>query len=313
VRFCGNEICCGSYACLNAIRDKNLDPQLFEITTSAPFGIRHFENSYFDRLLTTYQDPGKGMDAALRLWGYAAVRYEVQTVGEAIEILKERLRDDRAVLGPIDMGSLGYQVMPRLLKRMDHYVTLEYWSEDAVLCYDSEGFGGCLIRYEELQDYISVEEVFEAEGVITLRFIQKAAKEYQREEILERARVQAFRNLRKAEEEGEGSEAVLRCYDFLKGQDVYKWKLPLMYDIQYLMQRKWLMKVLSQNYREVVKERDEFWEKVDDIVDMQIRTAGEVYRKIWLGEGIVKRDFEVVGECEKRLAGIVVRLEGDGK
>ncbi len=313
MRFCGNEICCGSYACLNAIKDKNLDPQLFEITTSAPFGIRHFENVYFDRLLTTYRDPGKGMDAALRLWGYSAVRYEVRTVREAVEILKERLRDNRAVAGPIDMGSLGYQVMPRLLKRMDHYITLEYWSEEAVLCYDSEGFGGRLIRYEELQDYISAEEVFEAEGVITLRFIRKSAEEYRRKDILETARAQAFWNLRKAEEEGEGSGAILRCYDFLKDLDVYKWRIPLMYDIQYLMQRKWLMKVLSQNYREVVKEQEGFWKEVDVIVDVQIRTAGEIYHKIWLGERIIKREFEVLGACEKKLAGVDVRLEGDSK
>ena len=86
-----------------------------------------------------------------------------------------------------------------------------------------------------------------------------------------------------------------------------------MYDIQYLMQRKWLMKVLSQNYREVVKEQEGFWKEVDVIVDVQIRTAGEIYHKIWLGERIIKREFEVLGACEKKLAGVDVRLEGDSK
>ena len=86
-----------------------------------------------------------------------------------------------------------------------------------------------------------------------------------------------------------------------------------MYDIQYLMQRKWLMKVLSQNYREVVKEQEGFWKEVDVIVDVQIRTAGEIYHKIWLWERIIKREFEVLGACEKKLAGVDVRLEGDSK
>lgn len=45
MRFYGNEICCGSYACLNAMQDPSIDLQLFEISTSTPFGIRHFEMS----------------------------------------------------------------------------------------------------------------------------------------------------------------------------------------------------------------------------------------------------------------------------
>ena len=60
MRFYGNEICCGSYACLNAMQDPSIDLQLFEISTSTPFGIRHYENEHFDRLLTTYCDPNRG-------------------------------------------------------------------------------------------------------------------------------------------------------------------------------------------------------------------------------------------------------------
>ena len=64
MRFFGNEICCGSYACLNAMQDPMVDLQLFEISTSTPFGLKHCENNYFDRLITTFCDPNNGMDRA---------------------------------------------------------------------------------------------------------------------------------------------------------------------------------------------------------------------------------------------------------
>ena len=63
MKFYGNEICCCSYACLNAI-EEDIDVQLFEISTSAPFGVRHYRESHFDRLLTTFCDPNQGVDAA---------------------------------------------------------------------------------------------------------------------------------------------------------------------------------------------------------------------------------------------------------
>lgn len=174
MRFYGNEICCGSYACLNAMQDPSIDLQLFEISTSTPFGIRHFENEHFDRLLTTYCDPNQGMDRALRLWGYDAETVRTGAAKEAVREIRRRISPEYPVIvGPIDMGKLGYQIMPALLKRMDHYILLEYCSDTEAYCTDSEGFYQYRLTYEELGACLSADAVPEADGCITVRQIRK--------------------------------------------------------------------------------------------------------------------------------------------
>lgn len=304
VRFHGNEICCGSYACMNAIQDESIDLQLFELSTSVPFGIRHYENPYFDRLLTTYCDPNQGLDRALELWGYDTTKYAVESEDEALEILRQKLHDNRrVVLGPVDMGKLGYQVMPLLLKRMDHYITLEYWSENEVLCIDSEGFGGYRLGYQELRQYISVKEVIEAGQKITLRFIRKT-KERSEERILRETYANAFRNLREAEAKGEGSGAIKNCCEFLENYEPYQWKLPLLYDIEYLQQRKWLFSVLNRRYKEAGgTEFREIIDHAEHILQEQRRILGEIYNGLRHENRLVKEQFVLLGELEGRLAG----------
>ncbi|MCI8940334.1 MAG: hypothetical protein HFH12_10165 [Dorea sp.] len=302
MKFYGNEICCGSYACFNAMKDKKIDLHLFEMSTSAPFGIRHFENAQFDRLLTTYCDPCKGMDWAFGIWGYRIQKYAVSTAEEAVEILREKLIDHRAVLGPVDMGELGYQAVPWLLKRMDHYVALERWSEEKVLCHDSEGFCGYLLDYAELKKYISIKEIPESEGVITIRFVIKKEEGRDTAYILKKIYGRAFQNLKDAEAEGQGSEAIKHCFEFLKGQDVYLWKLSLLYDIQYLMQRKWLMKELAEIVRDKSERINVPYEKIVNLVDRQIETAGQIYNDLSQNGKLENIYFAELGDCEKQLA-----------
>ena len=58
--FLGNEICCGTYAFLNTVQDREIDCKIYEITSSVPFGIRHRKERDYSRLLTTYCDPNVG-------------------------------------------------------------------------------------------------------------------------------------------------------------------------------------------------------------------------------------------------------------
>lgn len=150
MRFYGNEICCCSYACMNALQDQDIDLQLFEISTSVPFGIRHIGDSNFDHLLTTYCDPNRGVDAALELWGYDVEKHDAGEIDVAIDYIRSHLRYGKIVLGPVDMGKLAYQVMPAVLKRMDHYITLSYKTEETVLFTDSEGFSALEMNYDDL-------------------------------------------------------------------------------------------------------------------------------------------------------------------
>lgn len=305
MRFYGNEICCGSYACLNAMQDPSIDLQLFEISTSTPFGIRHFENEHFDRLLTTYCDPNQGMDRALRLWGYDAETVRTGAAEEAVREIRRRISPEYPVIvGPIDMGKLGYQIMPALLKRMDHYILLEYCSDTEAYCTDSEGFYQYRLTYEELGAYLSADAVPEADGCITVRQIRKK-REYRMEEVLEQSLRYAADNLRAAEEAGEGSRAVKNCCRYLEKYKEYKWRLPLMYDIQYLKQRKLLLLLLTDRLEEIGKCTGERAGEIRQIVNAQNDLLGKIYRNLQKGLGIEQESFDEMPRLESTLAEIL--------
>ena len=102
-----NQVCCGSYACLNVIQDSAIDVSLFELSTGTPFGIRHCEDEHFDRLLTTFRDPNQGLDYALRLWGYDVTAVSVPSCQKCLDLLRNH-GPGRVVLGPVNMGGLEY-------------------------------------------------------------------------------------------------------------------------------------------------------------------------------------------------------------
>ena len=302
MRFYGNEICCGSYACLNAMQDPAIDLQLFEISTSTPFGIRHFENEHFDMLLTTYCDPNRGMDRALRLWGYDAETIRTGTAEEAVQEIRRWIRPAFPVIvGPIDMGKLGYQIMPVLLKRMDHYILLEYYSDNEAYCTDSEGFYQYRLSYEELRAYLSADAVPEADGCITVRQIRKK-REYKLEDVLEQSLSYAADNLRAAEETGAGSWAIRNCCTYLKQHKEYKWRLPLLYDIQYLKQRKLLMELLIKLLEEHGRYPGGQAGEIRQIVNTQNELLEKLYGNLQKGRGIDEGSFEQMAQLESRLS-----------
>lgn len=309
MRFYGNEICCGSYACLNAMQDPSIDLQLFEISTSTPFGIRHFENEHFDRLLTTYCDPNQGMNRALRLWGYDVETVRTGTAEEAVREIRHRIRPDFPVIvGPIDMGELGYQIMPALLKRMDHYILLEYCSDTEAYCTDSEGFYQYRLTYKELGKYLSADAVPEADGCITVRQIRKK-REYSMKEVLEQSFRYAADNFRAAEEAGEGSRAIKNCCRYLEQYKEYKWRLPLMYDIQYLKQRKLLMLFLIDRLEENRIYYSNKAGEIRRIVNVQNDLLGRIYGNLQKGRGIEKESFDEISQLETTLLTFVFALK----
>lgn len=301
MRLWGNQVCCGSYACLNAMKDKLIDLELFEISTSTPFGIKHCQNSYFDRLLTTFRDPNQGVNDALLLWGYQTEMVRVASSQEAIEILKTWLpQQGTVVLGPVDMGSLGYHVQPYLLRRMDHYITIEYFSESEVLCTDSESICGMRIHYNQLRDWISTADVPEACGKISLRTMQKQ-QPIDLKVILSTTAKKAWGNLYQAEDNGQGSNAIRNCCNFLKNHDTFRWKLPLLYDLEYLCQRK----RLAQLFWRLLCENN-----VISTIDMkflscatasQIELIGTVYYELRWNDCFNEKALHKVGRLEREL------------
>lgn len=280
MRFYGNEICCASYACLNAIKDKSIPLSLFELTTGVPFGVCHAGNEHFDRILTTFKDPNKGIEHALNLWGYNVCRIDCQTSYQAVDTIREWFHHfDSVILGPLDMGKLPYYPMASLLQRMDHYIVLRPWSNECALCIDSEGWLGYPLTYQSLIDCLSVNDIPESCGKITIRHMTKMHG-WKIGNIVDASILIIRDNLSSAEQKGAGAQAFLDCLDYLNSQPNYRWKLPLMYDIQYLKQRKqlflWYLKIL----RKECQQFSNIFQKAHDIVSAQNYELANLYLSV---------------------------------
>lgn len=301
IKFYGNQVCCGSYACLNAIKDHTIDLSLFEISTSTPFGIKHDQNLKFDRLLTTLCDPNQGMNDALRLWGYQVSMFCIASAQEVIHSLKNCLQDKgTVVLGPLNMGRLKYHIIPTLLKRMDHYITIEYWSETEVLCTDSEGICQLRASYDQLQDWISVDDIPEADGKFTFRTIKKE-RNYNLNVILLASLQKAFDNLHYAEESGQGSNAIFNCIEFLKGQETFRWKLPILYDLEYLGQRKSLQQLFFNLLRQNQMISSVKAALLQHIILSQVKLIGTIYQELRWEDYFNDKALQAVGRLERDL------------
>lgn len=298
--YYGNEICCCSYACLNVLQNASIDLQLFEVSTSVPFGVKHYENAEFDRLLTTYRDPNKGIDRALKLWGYSVEKYETTIPEKAIRYLRGHLKEKAIVLGPIDMGQLQFYVLPGLLKCMDHYIALKYLDEEHVLCYDSEGFYGYPLSYSQLEKCMNINDLYEAEHKITLRSMQ-FREDFSYESVLKKSYEYAFDNFRNAECDGQGSEAFKKCYDYICSEEEYKWKLPLLYDIEYLLQRKLLLKGFMDQCHIVQMIPEALHNYVIEIIRRQWKLLEISYKDLSDNKSIRKDIFYELGEREREL------------
>lgn len=289
--FLGNEICCGSYACLNAIKNPDIPLKLFEISTSVPFGVKHIKNEFFDHLLTTYCDPNIGIDKAVPLWGYKQKKELFLNKEEAFGYLKKEVSRNPVVLGPIDMGCLYYLPVSYMYRRMDHYIVL-LEKKGKICCEDSEGIFGIELTDEQILSLISVDKLLESGGLISVRSFYQI-KDFNMNEILEQSMLYALENLNNAEKEGQGSGAFLDCYDYLENQDIRLWKLPLLYDINYLIQRKLLFIKLLQE-----SEIYFGWKPGIEVVEKQRAILVDMFGKLRKYNRIFKKDFECLAGLE---------------
>lgn len=299
MNFYSNQVCCGSYACLNAIQDHTIDLSLFEISTGVPFGIRHYEDKYFDRLLTTFCDPNRGLDDALRLWGYDVTTVSVTSCQEFLDVLRSH-GPGPAVLGPINMGGLEYYPNAALFNRMDHYIVLDYYSDRKIVCTDSEGLLGLCVTREHLEKWINIDGLPEAEQQFTLRWIYYH-RDWKIADILVSSLRKAACHLQSAEECGEGAKAVRDCCRYLSQNSIFQWRLPFLYDLEYLHQRKCLFQMLLTELQSNELLASEKVNQLRKTVQEQQSLLNTVYRELRWGAKFNKECLLHFGELEKKL------------
>lgn len=308
--FFGNEVCCGSYAFINTVQDEGIDPKIFEITTTVPFGICHRQESDFSRLLTTYCDPNKGLGRAAELWGYRQKKRVFRENDEAAEYIVKESRNYHCLAGPLDMGRLKYLVMPHLYANMDHYITI-FQDDGNLYCMDSEGIPARRITKKELKDWLFVGSLPEAEGNIHVRSFERVdfcSDEIRREGAVKNSFDAAIKNMVGSAEHGQGYHAVENCWNYLKDMPVERWKLSFLYDISFLVQRK----MLQQYWKELA---DSFCllgrnaaQEIEDIVQKQLEVLGRIFHRLQSEGNIYWKHFHELAKLEKQLVGILQLL-----
>lgn len=299
--YSGNWIVCGSYALVHAadLCDSALIP--LENSTGASFGVSCGGLNYFGtRMLSVFRDFHYGIDKAAPLWGIQMKRVD-GVIGEA---LVELLRDpyiDRVVLGPVSMVGLVYLPLSTQYRCADHFIACIRRNKDIWQVIDSEGVPGRLLTPEKIINMLSVQNIPEACGRYTARAVINVNVSETAESRDARIRYtleMAYTNLREARENGQGYRAFQRCGELVRDMPAGR-HISLIYDVDYLIQRKiMLLKLLqeAEHYQTAAVSPD-----ITVEVNRFIETAGTLRGELSYGGTVSQQLFERLAELEDRV------------
>lgn len=292
--YFGKYTFCGTYAVLNAIQS-NISPEIFELTTGVPFGIRCVDMKS-ERLLTPYKNPNYGIDYALNLWGIRSKKVENENKEEIFRLLCGDLekKDNMIVIGPTDMGKLFYIPLCNIYEGVDHYIYIQKANDSKLIIMDSEGYISFPISYNDLFKMWSIHGVYEAQGKYTYRCLEKIVRVIPEKDISRHILNLICKNMEEAENEGQGSSAIISAYNLLQKNSMQKWRLSVLFELESLIQRKMLMNY----YMEL------FWDNETEIFGIlknQIYITSQIFHDIEIERKISKEKFVKLSCEEKRL------------
>lgn len=299
--FLGEKICCGTYAFLNLVHNKEIDADLFEISMSVPFGVIHKRLPKYDHLLTPYCDPNEGFDGAIKSWGYEVERVSLISAEETVAVLGDRLQEwGGAIIGPIDMGKLFYQPLVNLYRRLDHYIVIRPAGEEYVEIIDSEGIIGEKCSLKQLKQCISTDDILEAKGQYNIRTVRNS-RVVKEEDVVAYSFQRAVHNLCMCQQSEEGVRAFQRCNNFLKEIPFNQWGIALLYDLSYLMQRKILhnkLLIYAEKHR-ILSHSEQI--KIAEVINRQILLLGEIFSELRRKEPLQNKAFSQLDDDEKKI------------
>jgi hypothetical protein len=137
--------------------------------TTLPFGpfIYHTKTGF----AVMGVNPERGLDFALPLLGYECTLTFGNSRGEAVERLKENLRKDWVLLGPVDMGYLTYDPFCRRKKGADHYVVAVDLYDDSIWINDPEGYVEVPIPWKDFAKSWEAKAIQYKKGPYTQRLL----------------------------------------------------------------------------------------------------------------------------------------------
>ena len=167
---------CHTQAIFNGFFQNNSydDYLLFEALTTNAFGVKYIPNDS-NRVLDSFLDFDLGIDRALRILNidFRIEYFNLNEFNIAFEMLKEWLKIDNVVIGPLNMEDLDYLYFSNLYKNLDHYLVVTDILDDELSIIDSEGFVNIKIDKKTLFKSWKKDKIIEGRGSFILRQITK--------------------------------------------------------------------------------------------------------------------------------------------
>lgn len=267
----GTWVTCGSYAFLNGsgLPADYLLP--VENSTGTSWGMSSLEADYeYTRILTPFREFSSGIDEVAPLWGIELQHTEYNS---SEELSPEEFPEEAAVIaGPVNMENLSYLPLSRQYKLADHFIVARREKgAKKLLITDSEGIVGRYVDFKSLKTMLSVRKIPEAKGMLHLRKIIVVNKPASQTEIAAYTIKKAMRNLKDAENAGQGFKAFLRCRDVIRETKIVNCRSSLNYNLVYVIQRRLMVEQFLDN----LKESDRFFadSRLYDDLSLQIEQA----------------------------------------
>ncbi len=169
----GKMVSCHVQALFNAyFKHKSYEEYLLlEALTTNAFGVKFIPNDP-NRILDSFLDFDLGLDRAL---GLLNIDYRLKYFqkgddsDKAIKVLKDWLKKDVVVIGPLNMEELEYLYNPQLYLGLDHYLIVLKYENNRFFFLDTEGFSLISSDIDTFVRAWSGDKVLEGRGKFMMR------------------------------------------------------------------------------------------------------------------------------------------------
>lgn len=164
---------------------ENVSPQLVEILTGVGLGamIEYEKNLYF-----SMRDPDDGINYALNILGFTAEEHQqASDLDDPFPLLKQQIKQNPVILGPLDMGELTYHPNHKNLNGSDHYVLGYQMDNENIYVQDPAGFPFVPLSPDQFKKAWMAERIPYRKGINKYWSTAKKVVTLDNNEIYERA------------------------------------------------------------------------------------------------------------------------------
>jgi len=240
MKYNGFGVLCAAYAFLNTVKSSAISPEMYELLSGVPFGLRHCKGDLY-RVLEPLNEPCSRVEVTSGMLGYISQTHQFQDSLKAVHYILTLPVNMRVMIGPVDMGFLKHIPLQNYYKRQSHYFSVEKCEDNNIVVIDSEGTLSYKYGNDTLHEILNITSIPDSNGIINVWQFKKLESSLPKKNFNYAIIEIAAQNLQRAEAIGQGSQAILACADLLENENIKKWALKMCYEVNYLIQRKYLL------------------------------------------------------------------------